>query len=78
MSLVGATPNGTAPNLTSYEKPRFVWSSLEFVMVSNPTMEPFTAGLCVLASRKEASMLASTTVEGRWPANITGAFILLE
>ena len=41
-------------------------------------MEPSTAGLCVLDSKKEGLTHANTTVEDHCHANITGAFILQE
>lgn len=77
-SLAGATPSGIAPNPTSCERPKFVWYRPKFVIVPSPTMEPFTAGLCVLDSKKEALTHANTTVEGHCHARIVGAFILQE
>ena len=73
--LVGATPNGTAPNLIFCAKPRFAWFHRKFAIVSNLTTEPSITGLYALDSRKEASMLVNTTVEVLWLASITGAFI---
>ena len=78
MSLAGATPNGIAPNLTSCERPKFVWYRPKFVIVSSPTMEPFTAGLCVLDSKKEALTHANTIVEGHCHASMADTFILQE
>ena len=73
--LVGATPNGTAPNLIFCAKPRFAWFHRKFAIVSNLTTEPSITGLYALDSRKEASMLVNTTVEVLWLASIAGAFI---
>ena len=75
MWLVGATPNGTAPNLIFCAKPRFAWFHRKFAIVSNLTTEPSITGLYALDSRKEASMLVNTTVEVLWLASIAGAFI---
>lgn len=78
MSLAGATPSGIALNPTSYERPKFVWYRPKFAIVSSPTMEPFTAGLCVLDSKKEALTRANMIVEGHSHASMAGTFILLE
>ena len=75
MWLVGATPNGTAPNLIFCAKPRFAWFHRKLAIVSNLTTEPSITGLYALDSRKEASMLVNTTVEVLWLASIAGAFI---
>ena len=75
MWLVGATPNGTAPNLIFCAKPRFAWFHRKFAIVSNLTTEPSITGLYALDSRKEASMLVNTTVEVLWLASTAGASI---
>lgn len=75
MWLVGATPNGTAPNLIFCAKPGFAWFHRKFAIVSNLTTEPSITELYALDSRKEASMLVNTTVEVLWLASTAGAFI---